>query len=357
MLRAISEILPQKTNPFPVICGTSAGAINTAVLASHAHEFAHGVQQLERFWASMTCERIYRTDAIKVFGSGFRWFLSLASGGMLAKSPQSLLDNRPLKSFLRRELKLQGIQTAIESGALVGAAVSASGYSSARATSFFQGQAYCEPWERSRRIGVPVKLEVDHLMASAALPLLFPAEQIGNEYFGDGGMRMLAPLSPAIHLGADRLLVISTRDEHPDPPPATPASYPSLGEIGGYLLDTIFMDTLNADLGRLQRINRLLATMSKEKADRSGLKSIDTLIIRPSRDLRDVTHEHMHQVPWAVRFLLRALGGWGKDWRMASYLLFEAPYCQELLDLGYLDGMNQAVEIESFAAGRSSSST
>jgi NTE family protein len=226
--------------------------------------------------------------------------------------------------------------------------VTASGYSCAAAISFFQAAADVEPWDRARRHGQATQIGIHHLLASAALPLLFPAERIGNEYFGDGGMRMLAPLSPAIHLGAERLLVITTRDERPDPPPVSPVTYPSLGEIGGYLLDTIFMDTLEADLNRLQRVNRTLGLMTAEQRESSGLKSMDTLVIRPSRDLREVTHQHMAEIPRAVRILLRALGGWGRDWRMASYLLFESAYCQDLIRLGYEDGRGRRTELEDF---------
>ena len=186
------------------------------------------------------------------------------------------------------------------------------------------------------------------MLASAALSLLFPAERIGKEFFGDGGMRMLVPLSPAIHLGADRLLVLSTRDEKPDPAPATPVPYPSLGEIGGYLLDTIFMDTLNADLNRLQRVNRTLSLLGEQGQVESGLRPIESMVIRPSRDLRQVTHEHMAEIPRAVRTLLRALGGWGRDWRMASYLLFESAYCGELMRMGFEDAMRQSNEIIDF---------
>jgi NTE family protein len=189
---------------------------------------------------------------------------------------------------------------------------------------------------------------VSHLLASAALPLLFPAELIGNEYYGDGGMRMVAPLSPAIHLGARRILVIGTRDEKPDPDPVGPAVYPSVGEIGGYLLDTIFMDTLNSDIARLNRINNTLSLVPNASKPDSGLKNIESLVIRPSRDLREVTHEHMQAIPRSVRMLLRTLGGWGRDWRMASYLLFEAPYCQQLIALGFEDGMRHEDEIRRF---------
>jgi len=352
VLKAINEICGSRGNPFPVICGTSAGAINAVVLASHAHEFGIGIDRLEHFWSSMFCARIYRTDAWTVLKSGLRWALSLSLGGCLVTHPRSLLDNGPLRKFLGNSLQLAGIQTAIDAGALRGLSVTASGYTCAAAISFYQAASEVEPWSRVRRHGQPAEIGVSHLLASAALPLLFPAERIGNEYFGDGGMRMLAPLSPAIHLGADRLLVISTRDEKPDPPPVAPVPYPSLGEIGGYLLDTIFMDTLNADLNRLRRINRTLELLPSDKQKESGLKRIESLVIRPSRDLREVTHEHMDEIPRAVRTLLRTLGGWGRDWRMASYLLFDSAYCGELIRLGYQDGMQQRESLENFLRAR-----
>lgn len=352
VLKAVGRLVPQLGNPFPVICGTSAGAINAALLASHAFEFSNGIDRLERFWSTMKCDRVYRTDAWTVFSSGLRWALSLASGGRLVSNPESLLDSEPLRNFLGEHLDLEGIDRSISQDALRGVSITASGYTCAAAISFFQAASDVEPWDRVRRHGRAAHIEVSHLLASAALPLLFPAERIGNEFFGDGGMRMLAPLSPAIHLGAERLLVITTRDESPDPPPDAPVPYPSLGEIGGYLLDTIFMDTLEADLNRLKRVNKTLDLMTPEQRDASHLKKMETLVIRPSQDLREVTHRHMAEIPRAVRTLLRALGGWGRDWRMASYLLFESIYCQELIRLGYEDGLARSEELEEFLLDR-----
>jgi NTE family protein len=348
VLKAIAEITPRGTNPFPVICGVSAGAINAVVLASHAHEFHVGVERLERFWSSMFCGRIYRTDAWSVLRTAVQWALSIPLGGKGIPHPKSLLDNHPLRRFLDSVLQLQGIGEAIAGGHLQGVAITASGYTSASATSFYQAASGVLPWNRARRRGLATTLQVGHLMASAALPLMFPAEQIGAEYFGDGGMRMLTPLSPAIHLGADRIVVISTRDEKPDPPPVHSMPYPSLGEIGGYLLDTIFMDTLNSDLDRLQRINRTLALIPPEQRDATTLLNIDSMVIRPSRDVRDITQEHMGEIPRAVRLLLHSLGGWGRDWRLASYLLFEPAYCQELIAMGYRDGIAVRNELREF---------
>ncbi len=348
VLKAIAEFMPVEHAPFPIICGTSAGAINAAVLASHAHEFPLGVERLEQFWASMSCERIYHTDGWSVFKSGLHWVSTIVSGGLLNLQPRSLLDNEPLRKFLEATLQLQGIKTAIDQQALRGVAVTASGYSRATAVSFYQGADDISAWQRTRRLGQASEITVPHLLASAALPLLFPAERINNEYYGDGGMRMLAPLSPAIHLGADRILIIGTRDEKPDPEPEQPGSYPSVGEIGGYLLDTIFMDTLNADIARLKRINQTLKLVPEERRSESNLKIIDSLLIRPSRDLRHVTMEYVEDIPRAVRMLLRTLGGWGRDWRMASYLLFEASYCQQLIALGYDDGMHEKEKVLQF---------
>lgn len=357
VLRAIAERVVDSQNPFPVICGVSAGAINAASLASHADEFQLGVQRLEQFWSTMYCSRIYRTDPFTVLRTALQWALSLPLGGRAIRHPRSLLDNRPLRRFLQSTLQLEGIERAIGDGALHGVAVTASGYTCASAVSFFQAGPGVRPWQRARRFGQPDRLTVSHLLASAALPLLFPAERIGNEYFGDGGMRMITPLSPAIHLGADRLLVISTRDERPDPRPDRAAAYPLLGEIGGYLLDTIFMDTLNADLNRLNRINHTLSLVDEERRPETGLRTIESLVIRPSRDLRDLTREHARDIPWAVRTLLRSLGGWGRDWRLASYLLFEEPFCRALIELGYRDGCAMERELRQFLQPRTADMT
>ncbi len=266
VLKAIAQITRKGVNPFPVICGVSAGAINAAVLASHAHEFHWGVERLEQFWSTMFCERIYRTDAWSVLRPVLQWLFSIPLGGKFISYPKSLLDNQPLRHFLEHTLQLQGIAQALESGHLHGAAVTASGYTCASAISFYQAASGVQPWARARRHGRQAELTIDHLLASAALPLLFPAQRIGMEFFGDGGMRAFAPLSPAIHLGASRVLIISTRDDRPDPSPDHLLPYPSLGEIGGYLLDTIFMDTLNADLNRMRRINRTLALVAPAAA-------------------------------------------------------------------------------------------
>jgi len=344
VLKAMAEYLPGPESPFRIIAGTSAGAINAAVMASHADDFAFGAKRLGEFWGNFRCHHIYRTGWLHNMGTGLHWLASMTLGGLGIANPKSLLDNRPLGRLLERELDTAGIDRAIDDGHLDALLVTASGYATSRAVTFFQGRDEFTEWRRYKRAGVPSAIDARHLLASAALPLLFPAQRIGNEYFGDGGMRHTTPLSPPIHMGADRVVIIGTRDELQDPEPEICDRYPTLGDIGGYLLDVIFMDYLNNDLARLKRINRTLDIIPDALRPETGLRTIDAMLIQPSEDLREVANRHMHRVPASVKTLLRGIGAWGPG-RLPSYLLFEAEFCRELIELGYSDGMTRRDEV------------
>lgn len=357
-LRAVSHMLPRgTTNPFNIICGTSAGAINAAALAANATDFHRAVRQLLLIWKYFHVGQVYRSDVLGVLGTGIRWFLAMLAGGLGKNNPSSLLDNAPLSQLLREKLDLGGIGRSIDAGALYAISVTVSGYTSGESVSFFQSVPGVAGWQRARRIGIPEIIDFDHLLASSALPFIFPAVPLRREFFGDGSMRQVAPISPALHLGSERVVVIGVSRQIQAPPRRVKMSgYPSLAQIAGHALNSIFLDSLETDIERLQRINNTIRLIPRETREKHNvqLREIDVLVISPSEDIEPIAARHVYELPRSIRFLLRGLGATRRGGNtLTSYLLFEPQYCRALIALGYKDTMARRDEILRFigAAG------
>ena len=352
VLKAVSTMLPRKArNPFQVISGTSAGAINGTALAIYSSNFHTAIHRLVSVWENFHAERVFRTDPLGVALTGARWLAAMMFGGLGRYNPHSLLDRTPLCELLQARLAFDRIQSAIDEGHLHALGITCSGYTSGQSVTFYQGSPLIPPWRRARRIGAPTKIGLPHILASSAIPLVFSAVKINREYFGDGSMRQIAPISPALHMGAERLLIVGARNEPDDPTRVKNEDYPSVAQIAGHVLNSIFLDSLEADLERLGRVNKTVSLIPSHHLTEgnTSLRHVDSLVVAPSQELDDIAAKHARLLPRTIRFLLRRIGAMNPNGaNLISYLLFEQEYCQELISLGYHDTLARKEEIVAF---------
>lgn len=366
VLRAIAalhrEVGAPRRNPFGILCGTSAGAINAAALACNADQFEQAIDGMARVWAGFRAEQVYRADSLGVIRSGAQWLTLFSIGWLVARwrraRPRSLLDNGPLGELLRTMVPLERLPRMIKGRHVAALAVTASSYTSGEHVTFYESHEPPQPLVRSQRLALPARLSHQHLLASAAIPFVFPAHELpmegGSHWFGDGSMRQTAPLSPAIHLGAQRVLIIGAGRMHEPPGRRAPnLGYPTLAQVAGHALSGIFLDALANDIERLERVNRTLALVPEALRAGSALRPVETLVIAPSRRLDDLAAEHQASLPKPVRALLRGVGvgasvAHAGGAALASYLLFEAPYTQALMALGEADTRARRAEVLAF---------
>jgi NTE family protein len=351
VLAAIARMLPPGAPcPFRIICGTSAGAINAAILAANAGDFDLGVRRILGTWGSLRPSSVHCTDPVVVARAAARWVWALLAGGSYER-PVSLLDNTPLRDLVNRLVDFPAVRAAISNGQLEALCVTASSYDTGRSVSFFEGADGLQPWSRARRSGVRATLGAEHLIGSAAIPFIYPPERIGDEHFGDGAVQQLAPMSPALQLGADRVFVVGVGELGPLSGATAVSGHPSLGRIGAHLLDAVFPDTLEVDLERLRRVNETVENIPRWLRARSRIdwRTVEALVVTPSRSFADATARHAHLLPPAIRVLLRALGAMREgSTNVLSYLLTDGRYCRGLMRRGYRDAMARRSEISAF---------
>lgn len=353
VLKAVAEFLPRRAHsPFQVISGTSAGALNAVTLAVNARQFRRGVKYLLGIWTNAQVKDIYRSDVLGVFANSTRWVAGLVLSllGINRMNRVSLLDNSPLTVFLEETLPCEKIQENIDAGVLHALSITASGYGTGYSVTFYQGVPGIEPWKRTRRLGMEAKIGIEHLVASSAIPFIFPAVHINREYFGDGSVRQIAPISSSLHLGADRVMLIGAWHSDDDAERRSKSeSYPTLAQIAGHALDSIFLDSLEVDLERVQRINETVRLIPEELRAATDMRHIDVLVVSPSQPLEKIAERYISRLPWTIRLLLRSVGVMHRSGaNLVSYLLFDKHFCRALIELGYQDALKRREEIVKF---------
>lgn len=352
VLKAIAEHLPEGTpSPFKVISGTSAGAINAGGLAASAYDFKKSVRDLEQVWGSLSIPNVYHAGQVSSMRAAAATIWQLVRARKVADQPTSILDNSPLQKLLEQHIDFNSFQKNIDEGWLDAVTFNTSSYTSGKSISYFMGNKSIQEWNLARRKGVRDQLTVQHLMASSAIPLVFPAVRIRNDYQGDGALRQSSPLSPLLSMGANRLLIIgvSNSKNESDAPNTIERPYPSPGQIAGYLFESLFLESLDSDIERLEHYNALLHNTPGRHVQLDGtiIQPVDKLVITPSVDVREIVSRHMHRFPKSMRVVLRVLGAHKPEGRqISSYLLFESSFCQELIELGYSDGKDQMRAID-----------
>lgn len=352
VLKAVAELIPDTGhNPFQIICGTSSGAINAAKLASEADHFHGSVANLAKLWTNLQSHDVHHIGLLSIFKNVFKLFASFFHSGLSEGRPLSILDNEPLRQLLIQHLDMSRIKEMITKQQLHALCISALGYSSGHNINFIQGHDSIKGWKSARRRGITTELTHDHILASAALPAIFPAVRINREYFGDGALRQTAPLSSALNLGAKKLFIIGVSANAKDGYQRERIEHsPSVAQVMSQLLNSAFIDSLEEDVDMVRRINTFSSALSKDKQQQLGVNTVDVLVIEPSIKFDELAGHYIHNLPASMRGLLKIIGanqaGGGSS--LASYILFERMYCSILIQSGYKDAMAQGERIREF---------
>lgn len=338
VIKAISTWYPRlHKSPFSIYCGTSAGALNATSLACHSSCFQLGVKKLSWLWSNLRTRDVFHSTFETMLCHLGRQSFTRMQAQYHHAPPFGLLNTRPLRNLLNKVINYRKIEHQILSGHLHGLAVTASNYQTSKSVTFFQGQPEIEPWTYSRSIGIHSQITTEHLLASSAIPIVFPASQIGHSYYGDGSVHQIAPLRPALNIGADKILIIDLAPKlQPIGSGLSPA--PGLATLGGHLMDAIFADTLSADLEHLERMNALVSNIPTDEAQRLSLKKVEAFHLSPSTPFEPLVEKFYSEMPIAVRCLMKLLGiSPVEDAVISTYLLFEPKYINQLIEMGYQD--------------------